>query len=738
VDWNNDGKKDLLVGEQAGYLRIYLNTGTDASPVFSGYSLVKVGGVNWKNANGFTKPEVVDWNNDGLFDIVCGDGGGGVWLLRNQGTAGSPLFNTATFLYNGSYALVGSSRASPVVVDWNRDGKKDLILGGYDGTLRFYDNKGTDAQPSFNGYTTLNAGGSPIHVGNYSRPEVVDWDDDGWPDLLVGNYEGMITYYHTFSGPFVNSMTPRDGNMNGYFERGEICSLTVVLTNASDVVTGLVASLSTTSRWCAVTVSNWSIGTHAPGTTRTNASQPFQYVLATNIPHGCVVPFSLDLVGNGGVYQLKQAFSIQVAEPVFSIAQVLVNDASGNGDGACNPGETVQLLVKLKDSGLRAGSVTAQLGRPGRPVLMINSNASFGTMESGAQAVNWQTPFAFTIPASAPTNACYSFNLAVSFLDGSQPTNLPVILGNYSVTSNTPFSWINMSSATTVPLGDEDIVSVPLGFNFPFYTLTTNALYIDSNGYLMSGPPLSSFSINTIPNTNPPNCIIAPNWEDLDPGSGGIIRYASFGSSPNRYWVAEWTNVPLYYYTNSIRSFQVILHENGTIKFQFGASSGSVYSRSVGLENNDGTLGRAWTGRVANGVALLFSLAPGVVDSDADSLPDGWEQFYFGSLTNKATDDPDHDGVSNLAEYRGGTDPTRVSSLLRINQAGPVSSSQMGLQWQGIPGKTYFIWTSTNMPPSGWSLLTSSGITGAVSGINSYTNTFSPSSKPRYFRISTP
>jgi hypothetical protein len=35
-DWNNDGKKDLVLGEGAGYVYFYANTGTDIDPQFNG------------------------------------------------------------------------------------------------------------------------------------------------------------------------------------------------------------------------------------------------------------------------------------------------------------------------------------------------------------------------------------------------------------------------------------------------------------------------------------------------------------------------------------------------------------------------------------------------------------------------------------------------------------------------------------------------------------------------------
>ncbi len=44
VDWNNDGKKDLVVGQfKEGAIRLYLNEGTDAKPVFGEFSFLAAG-----------------------------------------------------------------------------------------------------------------------------------------------------------------------------------------------------------------------------------------------------------------------------------------------------------------------------------------------------------------------------------------------------------------------------------------------------------------------------------------------------------------------------------------------------------------------------------------------------------------------------------------------------------------------------------------------------------------------
>ena len=45
ADWNNDGAKDLIVGDgSGGYVRLYLNQGTDLNPVFNGHTKLEMNG----------------------------------------------------------------------------------------------------------------------------------------------------------------------------------------------------------------------------------------------------------------------------------------------------------------------------------------------------------------------------------------------------------------------------------------------------------------------------------------------------------------------------------------------------------------------------------------------------------------------------------------------------------------------------------------------------------------------
>jgi hypothetical protein len=66
----------------------------------------------------------------------------------------------------GENIVAGGGHAAPEAVDWNNDGRKDLLVGQHStGWIRLYSNVGTNEEPVFDGYEVLMAAGVPLSVG---------------------------------------------------------------------------------------------------------------------------------------------------------------------------------------------------------------------------------------------------------------------------------------------------------------------------------------------------------------------------------------------------------------------------------------------------------------------------------------------------------------------------------------------------------------------------------------------
>jgi hypothetical protein len=86
------------------------------------------------------------------------------------------------------------------------------------------------------------------------------------------------------------------------------------------------------------------------------------------------------------------------------------------------------------------------------------------------------------------------------------------------------------------------------------------------------------------------------------------------------------------------------------------------------------------------------------VDSDLNGLPDWWELQYFGQLTGTDPNaDPDHDGMSNLAEWIAGTNPTNAASCLRLTAVSVTNFNTVHLSWPSVAGKTYLLQRATSL-----------------------------------------
>ena len=229
ADWDGDGLKDIVVNSIWGKVEWYKNIGTKKAPKLADAAPVKVDWgkmsppkpewiwwtpqPNTLSPEWRTTPYVIDWNKDGLADLVMLDHegylcyferfkkGAELWLKPGKRI----FYGTDYSGYDGNHTVKdsvpgllrmnvnkygASGRRKFCITDWDGDGKLDILVNSKNVTLM----KNTGIK---NGLVQLeNKGllGKLILAGHDTSPTAVDWNKDGIPDLVVGAEDGHLYY----------------------------------------------------------------------------------------------------------------------------------------------------------------------------------------------------------------------------------------------------------------------------------------------------------------------------------------------------------------------------------------------------------------------------------------------------------------------------------------------------------------------------------------------------------------
>lgn len=201
ADWNNDGRTDLVVGDTDGYVWYFRNTTDNLRPVFAPGEKMTAGGqvirrykdVSWI---GYARCDVTDWNNDGKKDLLVADSSGNATVFLNEGSAAAPKLGEGQDLKIEGVSTYGIG-GGLISCDWDSDGKNDLVMAAGDG-FYFARNTGTREKPAFAPAKQIlfgpNDKGDTPYWMRQSPGSYVDWDGDGKKDFIIGEFEHFVRF----------------------------------------------------------------------------------------------------------------------------------------------------------------------------------------------------------------------------------------------------------------------------------------------------------------------------------------------------------------------------------------------------------------------------------------------------------------------------------------------------------------------------------------------------------------
>jgi len=206
ADWDMDGLPDLILGNNTNRIFFCKNVGKPDRPEFAQPVAIEVEGAadpfSWR-----CRPSVVDWDGDGLPDLVAASSQHEICLFRryrDTATGALKLSPGEPLLYEDDEVITQRSIKPAIynpplieieVCDWNKDGHWDLLVAS-NVHVNYLENVGSNARPRFRRPVLLATPDGPIHISHHEMsPCAVDWNGDGELDLLVGGESGFVYFF---------------------------------------------------------------------------------------------------------------------------------------------------------------------------------------------------------------------------------------------------------------------------------------------------------------------------------------------------------------------------------------------------------------------------------------------------------------------------------------------------------------------------------------------------------------
>lgn len=236
------------------------------------------------------------------------------------------------------------------------------------------------------------------------------------------------------------------------------------------------------------------------------------------------------------------------------------------------------------------------------------------------------------------------------------------------------------NSGTEVELNDGQMSSeISLGFSFRFYDVYYSSVFICANGFVtfLNNQTCAYVFAPSVPTAGNPDSLIVGWGTDLNPEFGGTVHYQILGSSPQRYFIIQFTAVPHFdsgYPGSNPVTFQIKLFEDSNhieIHYQNAPSDGTYHS--IGVENQIGSTGVMYyrdTVGLATPLAIKFTLNNSYPDTYFITIPinpsnSTQAKFEFEGTGTEETDIIDFRcKLDHAAAFTSCTPPVFLNDLL--------------------------------------------------------------------------
>ncbi|WP_035464026.1 FG-GAP repeat domain-containing protein [Algoriphagus vanfongensis] len=225
ADWDGDGLKDIVFNSIWGKVEWIRNTEAGLETprpikMQRGNSPVTSPAWNWWKSESDelvsqwrTTPYAIDWNEDGLMDLVMLDHEGYLSFFEGVEVGNEHAILPGRKIFYGENASVftnkdqavneeggplqlnnaeagGSGRRKISIVDWDGDGDLDLLVNSVN--VSWFENTSQSTDKVI--FAHRGPIGERILAGHTTSPTFVDWNKDGVPEILVGAEDGH--FYH--------------------------------------------------------------------------------------------------------------------------------------------------------------------------------------------------------------------------------------------------------------------------------------------------------------------------------------------------------------------------------------------------------------------------------------------------------------------------------------------------------------------------------------------------------------